>query len=178
MIGFDVKVWDPTAPVLRQVNDNGTPANLNDDSLVVPNAAVLPGDVGYTLALQHYIYELTQSNPNPNYLPISSGAYVDLNYTGGLAPALSTFSGPGNFMMGNSSVYDTWSMHYEYFAAGASGVNGVDDNNNGVVDEPGEFQFPPPYWAKLRGIQIKIRVFEPDSRQIREVTIVHDFLGK
>jgi len=37
---------------------------------------------------------------------------------------------------------------------------------------------PQPYSAPplgLRGIQIKIRVFEPDSRQIREVTIIHDF---
>ena len=34
----------------------------------------------------------------------------------------------------------------------------------------------PPYPAPLRGIQVKIRVFEPDSRQIREVTVVQDFL--
>jgi len=27
----------------------------------------------------------------------------------------------------------------------------------------------------LKGVQITIRVFEPDSRQIREVTIVQDF---
>ena len=36
----------------------------------------------------------------------------------------------------------------------------------------------PPYPAPLRGIQIKIRIFEPDSRQIREVTIEQDFLPK
>jgi len=28
----------------------------------------------------------------------------------------------------------------------------------------------------LKGIQVKIRVFEPDSRQIREITVVEDFL--
>ena len=34
----------------------------------------------------------------------------------------------------------------------------------------------PPYPYPLRGIQVKIRVFEPDSRQVREVTVVQDFL--
>ncbi len=36
----------------------------------------------------------------------------------------------------------------------------------------------PPYPVPLRGIQIKIRCFEPDSKQIREITIEHDFLPK
>ena len=35
---------------------------------------------------------------------------------------------------------------------------------------------PPPYPYPLRGIQVKIRAFEPDSKQIREVTVVQDFL--
>lgn len=35
---------------------------------------------------------------------------------------------------------------------------------------------PPPYWTPLRGLQVKIRVYEPDSKQIREVTIVQDLL--
>ena len=29
-----------------------------------------------------------------------------------------------------------------------------------------------------RGIQVEIRVYEPDSRQVREVTIEQDFLPK
>jgi hypothetical protein len=33
-----------------------------------------------------------------------------------------------------------------------------------------------PYPVPLKGIQIKIRVYEPDSRQIREVTLTQDFL--
>jgi len=28
----------------------------------------------------------------------------------------------------------------------------------------------------LKGIQIKIRVYDPDSREIREVTLTQDFL--
>ena len=49
------------------------------------------------------------------------------------------------------------------------------DGSDGI-DDPGEREAPPPYPYPLRGIQVKIRVFEPDSRQIREVTVVQDFL--
>jgi hypothetical protein len=49
---------------------------------------------------------------------------------------------------------------------------------NGQVDEDLEKEAPPPYPHPLRGIQVKIRVFEPDSRQIREVTVVQEFLPR
>jgi len=39
-----------------------------------------------------------------------------------------------------------------------------------------EVEGPVPYPVPLKGIQIKIRVYEPDSRQIREVTLTQDFL--
>ena len=32
------------------------------------------------------------------------------------------------------------------------------------------------YPVPLRGIQVKIRTFEPDSKQVREVTVIQDFL--
>ena len=71
---------------------------------------------------------------------------------------------------------------YEYYSGTSvppgRGVNGFDDDGNGIVDDDGEKLTSPPYPVPLRGIQVKIRVFEPDSRQIRELTIVQDFLQK
>jgi hypothetical protein len=68
----------------------------------------------------------------------------------------------------------------------ARATNGFDDPGNdatgsvtaanGIVDDDTEKLTSPPYPHPLRGIQVKIRVFEPDSRQIREVTVVQDFL--
>ncbi|MBI3463227.1 MAG: prepilin-type N-terminal cleavage/methylation domain-containing protein [Planctomycetes bacterium] len=66
------------------------------------------------------------------------------------------------------------------------GTNGIDDFTPafayfpaqgfvGGVDDDTEMESPPPYRAPLRGIQVKIRVFERDTRQIREVTVVQDF---
>jgi hypothetical protein len=57
-------------------------------------------------------------------------------------------------------------------------VDDNDDQGNGLVDDALEQEAPPPYPVPLRGIQIKIRVFDPDSRQVRERTVVCDFLPK
>ena len=44
-----------------------------------------------------------------------------------------------------------------------------------AVDLPGELQAPPRYLQRLQAIRIKIRVLVPDSKQIREVTVVQNF---
>lgn len=47
---------------------------------------------------------------------------------------------------------------------------------NGLVDDCMERDAPPPYEAPLRGIKVTIRVMEPDSKQVREATVVHEFI--
>jgi type II secretory pathway component PulJ len=85
---------------------------------------------------------------------------------------------------GTARVYDTGTNFYDYVGRTDTNVlgglsnNGFDDVGAGVVDGPSETVAPPPYPAPLRGIQVKIRTFEPDSRQVREVTVVQDFLPK
>ena len=126
------------------------------------------------------------------------GRYVDLGDTLAGVPyhKKSGMAAPG--------VYDTWSTHYESVGTGLSGdlpagngINGFDDPGfadsdrkynadgsvtfdplpaaDGIVDSADEMLTSPPYPVPLRGIQVKIRVFEPDSRQIREVTVIQDF---
>jgi len=119
-----------------------------------------------------------------------AGAYVDL----GSANA-TVFSGPGDQRSllhgGNARVYCTWSTHYEHDGIDQDGDGVADEQSNGFddpdtltgtlingADDVGERETAPPYPVPLRGIQVKIRVFEPDSRQIREVTVVQDFLPK
>lgn len=224
VLAFDVKIWDPGAPVIEYTTASGS------------KIAVLPGDPGY-------IDRLSAGTTGI----VSFGAYVDLNYMcrmGALpgntyAPKYDYtthsnigaprpwFHGPGDVrsqLMGTmpttlptlfppatgsppppppappitaarAAVYDTWSTHYEYdginqdkddltdegtdgfdnlvtsapykHGTSGTGANGIDDFN--------ELEAPPPYASPLKGLQITIRVFEPDSRQIREVTIVQDF---
>ncbi len=168
VIGFDVKVWDPQAPI---VSDG--------------NVMLQPGDPGYITAL------INAMSASPTYTIATRGAYVDLNYVGNQPTlfGLSHFSAPPDIgatgSAGPTRIYDTWSFHYEYdgidqFGDGTTdlGTNGMDDNNDGVVDDSLEMDTRPPYRAPLRGIQVKIRIFEPDTKQVREVTVVQDFLPK
>lgn len=98
-----------------------------------------------------------------------------------------------------AAVYDTGSTSYEQDGInqdgdtetdeGSDGVesslyDGVDNDNDMTTDEADEArevddeyeqEAPPPYAFPIRGIQIKIRVFDPDSRQIREVTVIQNY---
>ncbi len=79
--------------------------------------------------------------------------YVDLGYKPGMStPTSFSELGQSTSSLTGKRIYDTWSTSY-----------GSDE---------------PPYPSALRGIQIKIRVFEPDSRHIREVTVIQDFLPR
>jgi len=227
VVGFDVKAWDPGAPVFRAA---ATTANPNNASVLVP------GDGGYPRAVDVF-------NAGPTAVanqPVAFGAFADLNYMGqeraftgttnnrtrytnymdnGTSSALvrmengapfnrrcllprAQFAYPGDGpLSGNPTngdfarpaVWDTWSTHYEYDGVDNDGdgvidelTNGVDDNGNGLVDEPnhyfagavttGEQEAPPPYRSPLRGLKITLRVMEQDSKEVREVTVVHEFV--
>jgi type II secretory pathway component PulJ len=180
VIGFDVKVWDPDAPILQYLS-GGNPVG----------PALLPGDPGYWAALQAYVAGGASA---PGL--IGQGAYVDLGYAREIysSSMVSNFSHkgvPGSKLVELAKdpstgfyerVYDTWSTHFESNSydenndtVADAATNGFDDDSNGVVDDAGERDTSPPYPVPLRGLQVKIRIFEPDSRQIREVTVVQKF---
>jgi hypothetical protein len=82
------------------------------------------------------------------------------------------------------STYDTWSFHYEHDGVQQTpfgpdkGTNGLDDNSGPFpgVDDMSERETSPPYPYPLRGLRVKIRVYEPGSKQVREVTVAHSFV--
>lgn len=174
VLSFDIKVWDPYAPIYSSTLPNGT---------VV---AVQPSDTGYIDTAQ------------TGALPIGYGAYVDLNYISyppgsAAAPAgipAPLFSNPGALKsglmsagVGGYATYDTGSFSYEQDGLDQdrdgvidSGTDLLDNDGQNGVDDALELESPPPYSVPLRGMQIKIRCFEPNSRTVNEVTIIRDFL--
>lgn len=231
VLSFDVKIWDPGAPVLEH---EATTNNF---------VAVLPGDPGYIELLRSVLLGTDTTTHIASF-----GAYVDLNYMSrlsaiGLQPDYDLsktvmlqddsttatieqiggkfpwFHGPGDprsHLMGSlpstsqtitaarAAVYDTWSTHYEYDGINQDGDDLTDEGTDGFdnwveapatsvydhtptnsglgtealqngIDDFNELEATPPYASPMKGLQITIRVFEPDSRQIREVTIVQDF---
>jgi hypothetical protein len=93
-------------------------------------------------------------------------------------------------------TYDTWSLHYEAngidddgVAGVDQGTNGIDNDSDGIIDEPpldtnndgtyedlGEMETSPPYPYQLRGLEVRIRCLDPESRQVRQVTVRHTFV--
>ena len=159
VLSFDVRVFDP-----QQAVDHGA-------------GAVLPPD---------YTDLGSQSRPT------TAVGVSPIQYT--------TLSGSSNF---TTPTYCTWSYHYEFNGlsenqdnAGATdsidndgdgqvdeagedlvdeGTDLLDNNNNGAIDETAEFETAPPYNVPLRGIEIRLRCYEPQGKQVRQVTVRHAF---
>ena len=79
-------------------------------------------------------------------------------------------------------TYDTWNLGYEFNGIDEDGRFGPDtagdkkDNNgNGLIDEAAEFDTSPPYPVPLRGIEVRLRCYEPTSKQVRQITIRQAF---
>jgi type II secretory pathway component PulJ len=175
---------------------NGT-SKSNTDTLPWADDILLTGGtrIADDVILTNVIgFDVKAWDPTAN---VGLGAYVDLgynnvNYTAALATGLSHLGNPLSKLDASPSgarVYDTFSTHYENAGRGPGdtlagrSTNGFDDignlgTANGIVDDADELLTAPPYPIPLRGIQVKIRVFEPDSRQVREVTVVQDFLSQ
>lgn len=170
VLSFDVQVYDPNVSV-RQVN--GVP--------------VLPHQPGYA------------SKGASAFTPDLRGGYVDLNNKMSTVPpgtpaweSLSMRPHPKSGFpatnVGVYSVYDTWSFHYEHDGLSQptasipgvvdAGTNGLDDNPMQFpgVDDMSERETSPPYPIPLRGLRVKIRVYEPGSKQVREMTVVQSFV--
>ncbi|HTM53282.1 MAG TPA: prepilin-type N-terminal cleavage/methylation domain-containing protein [Pirellulales bacterium] len=168
VLSFDVQVYDPGAPLytyngtLVEPRDQGYRTSISSGTLTGFGAYA---DLGYLIG--------TGYSPGANPSPLF-----------GSSPE--TRSGfPFARTAANPYAYDTWSWHYENDGLDQNGdgipdagTNGLDDdpaNNNGV-DDIGERDTMPPYPSPLRGIRVTIRVYEPSSQQVRQVTVVQDYL--
>jgi len=175
VIAFDVRVFDP------QAKHQATTA-----------PSLIPGDPTYLAS--------TAAG--------ASGAYVDLGWgnptplSRSPVPIAKTFPPTGitafqsdGVLVTNPSgasdgklpvpTYDTWSLHYEYNGEDEDndslideGTNNADDNGDQLPDNTPESETSPPYPVPLKGIEVRIRCFEPTSKQVRQVTVRHTFIRK
>ena len=142
--------------------------------------------------------------PNPLGVPVNSaGLPVGMNHppnpAGMPQPHFDLANHwPVNHPTRLDRTYDTWSTHYAMNAPDedpdptharapdqhyvgnvlVTANDGFDDDGLNGPDDLGESMYAPPHPYPLRAIQVKIRAFEPSSRQIREVTVTQDFLPR
>ena len=81
--------------------------------------------------------------------------------------------------------YDTWSTEFERDGLSQDddaeideGRNGLDDDNHNGVDDEGELESPPPYPVPLRGLEVRIRMWDVSTGQVRQVSVVGDFSSR
>ena len=54
--------------------------------------------------------------------------------------------------------------------------NMIDDDSNGIIDDADELETSPPYPVPLRGLEVRIRIYDTSTRQVRQVTVRHTFV--
>ena len=149
VVAFDVQVFDPRLP-LRVIG--GT-------------YAVEPHEAGYA---------------SGGITGQMMGAFGDLGH--GINTPASHFGSAGRLAVGGRSIFDSWTASYDRDGIDQlgdgqvdTGSNGLDDDNDGSIDEQDEIEVRPPYDAALRGVRILIRTYDPDMRQVAETSVTVDF---
>ena len=171
VLAFDIRVFDPKAPT--RVSSVTTPASGSTPSTTVINTVIYPTDPGWEAGT-------VAAAPAPSIV----GGFVDLGTGSGTTQGSATNTTQTSVLTSPSSnapfvtTYDTWSTHYESNGIDEDGdgivdrgTNGVDDNGDLAPDDPSEAEYPPPYAVPLRGIEVRIRCYDPSSKLVRQVTV-------
>ena len=177
VIAFDVRVFDPQA----RHQTSFTPS-------------LIPGDPKYLTAGASGAYgayvDLGWGNPTP-------GTRSPGKIANPFPPSGTTaFQSDGVLVSSSNGIlpvatYDTWSLHYEFNGENEDqdkdssgnplideGTNNADDNGDQLPDNTPESETSPPYPVPLKGIEVRIRCYEPTSKQVRQVTVRHTFIRK
>jgi hypothetical protein len=189
VLAFDVQAYDPYARIWP--DSSTTTALVPSDRGYLAAATGQPLGLGCYVDLGYYNY----ANTRILDATLSAAAGYSVPY---FADAISV---PPAIIGADQAIYrsrlgftyDTWALHYERdgifqlneFSDAPSNVpigrmdmqtNGIDDNGINGVDDAGERETVPPYSQPLRGLQVKIRLYEPSTRQVRQATVATDFI--
>jgi hypothetical protein len=189
VLAFDLRVYDPGAPIYQETatksvlepSDPGWQTHYNATLGMVTGSASFVGQGAYVDMGYAFGAALPIAPPGTPWIApwfAEARPLFNVRIAAGSIPLPSACHLAPGF-----AVYDTWSLSYEN--------NGIDDDGDGIVDEGtngldddlamgpddvGERETAPPYDVPLRGVQVLIRVYERDARQIRQVRVNQHFL--
>ena len=180
VLAFDLKAFDPTVPI-RRLPATGE-ALLPSDPGYTTAGAIQIGqggyvDLHYNTAMNSYFSDGPQAR-SQLYIPAAGGfralatydtwsydyEHDGVNQDGPVAT-------PDPLRSPTPKLVDTTANRID---EGTDGYDTPDFNGSydGGIDDVLEFETSPPYPVPLRGIQIRIRIIDPDSRQVRQMTVV------
>jgi hypothetical protein len=175
VIAFDVRVFDPQAKHQTTFVPSLIPGDPTYDAASASGASGAYVDLGWGAAnpLTRFPVAIAATFPPSGTTAFQSDGVLVTNTGGGVSGVLPV------------PTYDTWSLHYEYNGENEDGdsltdegTNNADDNGDRLPDNTPESETSPPYPVPLKGIEVRIRCFEPTSKQVRQVTIRHTFIRK
>lgn len=180
VLSFDVKVWDDAVNAYVDLGNYGTALGNTitnyqlDDMELSANANTFTSFGRYRFNNVNLTAFGTQNN-STNLAATDSLATNVLNYP--FLPA----------------VYDTWTEEYEKehllktYSVGTNtftnvtrrrGFTAAEIPTDGTVTSAVLPDYPPPYDKELTGLQVEIRVFDPVSRSIKNVTLNADMKNR
>ncbi len=171
VLAFDLRVYDPDAPLFLYNTILVGPSSDAVFSTVIAGGTLSGFGAFVDLGWDH-----SEDYKYANYSALNARkpSFQEEHQAGWrpLAP-----------LTGTPAVYDTWPYHYENDGIDQDGsfgidqgTDGLDNNNANGVDDSFERETSPPYDTPLRGMQVKIRTYDRDSRQIREATVTRNFV--
>jgi len=57
------------------------------------------------------------------------------------------------------------------------GIDGIDNNNNGVIDEEAERDTSPPFRYAMPAVQVKLRISDQTAGTLQELSMIHSLQG-
>jgi prepilin-type N-terminal cleavage/methylation domain-containing protein len=186
VLAFDVRVFDPNAE-LRY--DNETAASAT--------GTLQPGDPGYKYAVDSTFPIAGQGAYvdlwyNRYVLPVVPANPFSMFRDPPHAKSQLLAAGPPP-----GATYCTWAASYERdglnqdwgpaadnvanintppFDEGTDGLDSDLPSGFNGVDDKGELETSPPYPTRLRGLEVKIRTYDPGTRQEQQATVGTDFI--
>ena len=76
------------------------------------------------------------------------------------------------------AVFETGTPEYDRLPTNSFGTNGIDDDGNGNVDDFGGERLAAPYASRIRGLKFVIRMYEPNTNQVTQMTLKQSMLPK
>jgi hypothetical protein len=184
VVSFDVRVFDPTVTI-----NSGTTVGLMPDDPGY-SAGSVSGTGGYVNLYWGKAPLLTTGtivSIGTQFPPSGTSAFQGL----GVSYKNNGLFWPSDPVTNNPTpTYDTWSLHYEFNGVNEDGDRLTDEgtdsqdddgtppptNQNNLVDDSLEAETSAPYPVPLRGLEVRIRCYEPSSRQVRQITVRHTFV--
>ncbi len=196
VVAFDVRAYDPGAEIYVSDTNPGAFAVVPGDAgyaeAIAKSASTPTGQGAFVdLNFANLYYHYFQGNSDFQTITAATNGTLPLASTTNSNLTNSDFAGHPALPNTNTQwfntpiAYDTWTTFYERDNMDNDGDGLVDEGNNGLdddgvngIDDAGERETRPPYDRPLRGIEVRIRMIEPSTGQVRQVSVVGDFVAK